>query len=220
MARPTALVMQPARKSTFSWSTNSRAAFTASSGLSLSSRWMNSRGRPSTPPASLISFVAMARPSLYGKVNTVATPLYEVISPMRIGLPWAALRGTSTVSDSSRAATTIQATAIVRVMRMARLLGPVSTGPSGLFDWSGSGADSRLPPRGCQGASVDAVRRAHPPGDLQLLGHVALPGGAHHDLLDHRARRQRDAEEHGARDVLGLHHRLPPGRVGGQRAVV
>jgi len=64
MARPTPLEMQPARKSTFSCPTSSRAAFTASSGLSLSSRKMNSIGRPSTPPASLISLAAMSRPSL------------------------------------------------------------------------------------------------------------------------------------------------------------
>ena len=68
MASPTALEMQPARKSTFSCPTSSRAALTASSGLSLSSRKMNSMGRPMTPPASLISLAAIRRPSLYGKV--------------------------------------------------------------------------------------------------------------------------------------------------------
>ena len=54
-AGPSADVTVPTRKSTLSFKMSSRATRTASSALPLVSRTTSSIGRPSTPPAALIS---------------------------------------------------------------------------------------------------------------------------------------------------------------------
>ena len=92
MASDTGVCSPPNSTATFSRCTSSRAAIRPLPGLTSSSRRSSSTGRPSRPPDSLISSIAMVRPRVMASPDFAEGPERLPMNPILIGsAAWPAL---------------------------------------------------------------------------------------------------------------------------------
>ena len=87
MAKATSELVGPLKASTLSFTSKLRDAARACEELVWLSVTMNSKGRLSTPPALLISSVAIFKPATQLVPKKVQGPVSSVTKPILIGLP-------------------------------------------------------------------------------------------------------------------------------------